>query len=303
MISGWLVLDHPGGGTMRPLLLLAPTALVGAVLLPPAQANAGIQACGDIFVEAGAECELVPPGANCDVRCTPLSVEAACAAQLQIECAGQCSADATIDCAATCQGSCEADCTVDPGRFDCRAACQADCDGSCRATCATNDGECQASCQATCSASCDGECEVVPASADCSAQCEASCSGYCEADANIECQVTCQSSGYLDCRVDVEGGCEAACDLREGALFCDGQFIDHDDNLVECIDALEDLLDIRVEGYARGECDDGVCEGEAGGSLSCGVGRPGGAGGAWTLIALAALAGAGRARRRRRGAR
>ena len=144
---------------------------------------------------------------------------------------------------------------------------------------------------------------MVPASAECDARCEASCSGSCEADANIDCQVDCQASGYIDCRLDVQGGCEAACDLQEGALFCDGQFIDHGDNLVECIESLQDLLDIEVEGYVRGECDDNSCEGEAGGALSCGVGRSGGAAGGGILIGLAALAGVRRRRTGRGGAR
>src|SRR5262245_34615575 len=99
------------GGTMRPLFLLVSAALVGAVMLPPAPAHAGIEACGDIFVEAEAECELVPPGAECEVHCTPISVEAACAARLEAECSGECSAEASVDCTASCQGSCEADCT------------------------------------------------------------------------------------------------------------------------------------------------------------------------------------------------
>lgn len=285
---------------MRPVLLLAPTALVGALLLWPARAQAGIDACGDVFIEAGAECELVPPGANCEVQCTPLSVDAACAARLTAECSGECTADPSVDCTGSCQASCEADCTAEPGRFECSGSCQADCRGSCTATCDDDDDECQASCRATCSASCDVECEAVPPSAECDAQCEASCNGSCEVEANIDCQVDCQADGYVDCRVDVQGECEAACDLREGALFCDGQFVDHGDNLIECIDALRDLLDIRVEGDVRGDCDGNSCEGEASGSLSCAVGDGSDEGGAAGL-ALIGLALVGASVRRRRG--
>ena len=129
--------------------------------------------------------------------------------------------------------------------------------------------------------------------------CEASCEGSCEAEANLDCQLECQVDGYAACELDVQGECEAACDLREGALFCDGQFIDHGDNLIECIDALRDLLDIRVEGYVNGECDDGSCEAEAGGSISCGVGGRGDGASALVLIGLAV---AGASIRRRRGA-
>ncbi len=291
---------------LRPLLLSSPAALVAAVMFAPADAQAGIDACGDIFVEAEAECELVPPGVNCDVRCTPFSVEAACAARLRAECAADCDADASVECTGTCRASCQAECQVDPGDFECRGSCQADCEGGCTSSCADGDTRCRASCQAVCSASCDGRCEGVPPSADCSGRCEASCSGSCEAEANIDCQIECQSAGYVDCQVDVQGDCQTACDLRQGALFCDGQFIDHGDNLVECIESLIELLDIRVVGYANGECNGNSCEGEAGGSISCGVSRDGGSDGAapaWALVGLAAVAGMARARRRRSGPR
>jgi hypothetical protein len=290
---------------LRALLILIPAIPAGAILMAPAPAQAGIEDCGDIYIEAGAECEVVPPGADCDVQCTPLSVRAACAARLYAECDADCTADPVVNCTTDCQGSCQVDCDADPGRFDCRAACQADCDGSCEASCSSDDSQCQASCQATCSASCDAQCEVVPPSAECEAQCEACCDGYCEADANIECQITCQASGYVDCELDVEGGCRAACDLEEGALFCDGQWVDHGGNLEDCIESLEDLLDIRVEGYVRGDCDGNECEVEAGGTFSCGVGATGagGAAASWTLIGLALLIGAGRRRKAMRGPR
>jgi hypothetical protein len=273
--------------------------MAGALLLRPPVAQAGIEACGDVFIEAEAECELVLPGADCEVQCTPISVQASCAARLTAECSGECDLDASIECTGTCQADCEAECIVDPGDFECSGSCQADCQGSCESTC-DGDGRCEASCEASCSASCEARCEGVPPSATCDARCEASCEGSCEAEANLDCQIECQVDGYAGCEVDVQGECEAACDVREGALFCDGQFIDHGDNLIECIDALRDLLDIRVEGYVNGECDDGSCEGEAGGSISCGVG--GRADGASALL-LIGLAVASASIRRRRGAR
>jgi hypothetical protein len=287
---------------MRPVMFLVPAALIGVVLLTPTPARAGIDACGDVFVEAGAECEVVPPGADCRTRCTPVSVEAACAGELYLDCESDCTVDADVDCTASCQGPCEVDCDVDPGRFDCRAQCQSDCDVSCEASCSSDDSQCQASCRATCSGRCDARCDVELPEADCVAQCEACCTGFCEADASIDCQVDCQADGFVDCSVDVQGGCETACDLDEGALFCDGQFIDHGDNLDDCVEALQDLLDIEVDGYVRGECRGNRCEVEAGGTFSCGVGASdgGGAAAGWLLIGLAALAGTGRARRRSR---
>ena len=59
-------------------------------------------------------------------------------------------------------------------------------------------------------------------------------------------------------RLDIKGGCEADCKTEEGALFCDSQYVDHGDNLNECINALEAVLTTDVEGYASGSAS---CEG------------------------------------------
>ena len=61
------------------------------------------------------------------------------------------------------------------------------------------------------------------------------------------------------------------CSEPEGALFCDGQYVDAGNNLEECIAALEAAFDIEVQGSASGQCNNGRCEGEAEGSLSCAV--------------------------------
>jgi MYXO-CTERM domain-containing protein len=78
------------------------------------------------------------------------------------------------------------------------------------------------------------------------------------------------------CKADMQGGCEAECERPEGALFCDGQYIDHGGNLDECVAALQALLDIEVEGYAEGSCSNGSCSGSAGGMISCAVDPDGG---------------------------
>jgi hypothetical protein len=290
--------------TLR-LLLLAPTALLATLLYPSPKAHAGIDACGDIDIDASADCEWVPPSVDCDVRCTPITVQAACAADLYVDCDGTCTADPVIECTDVCRVDCEADCDVDPGRFECRGACQADCDGSCSAACDDDDDECHASCQATCSARCDARCEVVPPSADCTVQCDACCTGFCEADANIDCQIDCQADLFVDCQADVEGSCHSDCDGDDGALFCDGQFVDHGDNLDECVDALKDAFDIDVAGYIHGDCRGNHCEVHAGGGVSCGVGGSGGSGAlAGWVLAGAAMLGVGRRRARaRRGTR
>jgi MYXO-CTERM domain-containing protein len=283
----------------RSSLTAAASGAVALVLsASAAHAQDSLDACGDIHVEAQAECTVVPPSAECETMCTPVTVRAACAAELTVECEGQCNVEASLDCKASCNADCTAQCTVDPGKFDCRASCVADCGGECAAHCEAGEAgaQCRASCEGSCSASCDGKCDVELPEADCEARCEASCTGSCEAKANVDCQ----SELYADCEVEMSGGCKTACETMEGALFCDGQYVDHGNNLEECIAALEAALDIQVEGYAEGssECANGTCtaEGEAGVKCSAAPHAPASAGG---LAALGML-GAVLWRRRRR---
>jgi MYXO-CTERM domain-containing protein len=104
----------------------------------------------------------------------------------------------------------------------------------------------------------------------------------------------CQADGYLDCKADLEVDCEVACEAPEGALFCEGQYVDHGDNLANCIEALQQGFEAEVEGYAEAEA-----EGEASAEASCAY-APGLAGrGSGALLSLLGLAGAFVARRRR----
>lgn len=284
---------------MRPVVLCSSAALAAALCLAagPRTARAGIDACGDIHVEAGAQCEMVPPGAECDLQCTPITVRATCSAELYASCAGECSATAEVECTGSCTADCQAECDADPGSFECSAECQAGCQADCSGSCAAGDAgaECRASCEATCSGHCDASCQGVAPSADCEAKCEARCEGSCTAEANFSCQIDCQADGYLSCTTEAQGSCTAHCDTEEGALFCDGEYVDYGGNLEACVDALKDLLDIEVEGYAEASCDDDSCEAEAGGSVGCAVGGRGATPGLLALLALAML---GAARRR-----
>lgn len=109
------------------------------------------------------------------------------------------------------------------------------------------------------------------------------------AEANLDCQVDCQAEGYVECTAELEGGCEAACQSPEGALFCDGQYIDHGGNLENCVAALEAALSIEVDtsatGMATSSCSNGSCEADAEGEaeVNCaftplGLSQSGGAG-------------------------
>jgi MYXO-CTERM domain-containing protein len=258
---------------MRISLLVASLVASAAFLLTPTQAHAGIDACGGIYLEAGAECEVIPPSAACTTQCTPLSVQATCAADLQAQCSTECTGSASLECSGSCETNCQAECEVNPGSFDCATYCTADCAGGCDAQC--SDSQCVATCEANCSATCDTECNVVPASADCTASCEGSCSGSCTAESTLSCQSACTSSLYVDCTTDVQGGCVTACDSTDGALFCDGHYVDVEGDLAACVSALKDLLNIEVSGYADASCEGNTCKAEAGVGCSIGAGQRG----------------------------
>lgn len=288
---------------------LALAAVLGVPLtLASGKAHAGIEACGDIHVDAGATCEVFVGGA-CMAMCEPLALEASCAADLRPECAASC--DGVIDsvCHADCSISCMAVCDVDPADFSSSVYCDVGCDSDCSAEClsAENQGECHASCEATCAAECEAGCQGESPEASCDARCEGSCSGQCRARADMDCQLGCQSAGYADCKTDLERDCEVACAKPEGALFCDGQYVDHGGNLDDCIAALRAQLDIEVEasttGVSPGFCRAGTCEAEAEADVSAGcsiaAGRPSpGPAGLVALLAIGASCLVGRNRRR-----
>jgi uncharacterized protein (TIGR03382 family) len=116
----------------------------------------------------------------------------------------------------------------------------------------------------------------------------------------------CQSSGYASCKSMLKGGCEAECDSPEGAIFCDGNYVDHGGNAQECIDAIRAAVNITVDTSARGsynaECSGGTCMAEAEGeaSASCSTPKSAPSGGGAGLLAFAAAIGAVLTRRKSR---
>jgi hypothetical protein len=287
------------------MIALVASGVLVALSLGTSVAEAGIGACGNIHVEANAECELAVDG-GCELRCQPVSFEAACAGQLYVECKGlnECNASASASCTAECTGSCEARCTVDPGSFDCRAECEADLDARCDAQCASdaNKSECRASCKATFSGECDASCSGTPPTADCQAKCQASCQGQCKAQVNVDCQIECQREGHLECKTRLEGGCKGRCREPNGALFCDGNYVDHGGNLQECINALKAQLNVTVDASATGRanCSGNRCtaEGEAQASASCAV-APSASTQGWVFALIGAVGAMTIGRRRR----
>jgi MYXO-CTERM domain-containing protein len=281
----------------------AGAAIAVFALLPHATARADLSDCGEIELRSEIDCTVVPPSAQCETMCTPVSVQAVCRAQLAVDCQASCNKLPSIDCTASCQAGCTGDCMVDPGKFQCQAACQVDCDGDCDASCAKNSDKtsCMASCSGSCSASCRGKCEVVPPSASCDVQCKASCEGSCTVDPNIDCQVGCQAKGYAGCEAKVTGGCKTQCSkVKKGALFCDGNFVDTGDNLDQCVDSLKKLVSAHVSGMASGTsgCDGGECtaSGKASVKSDCsvadvGADAAGGGGAGLGMLLLGALFG------------
>jgi hypothetical protein len=266
--------------------------------------QAGISACGNIDVEAQGTCEIKAQG--CEVNCTPLTVEAACAAQLEAICSGSCPKVPSVTCTGSCQADCEASCTVQPAQFDCTANCKLDATAKCNAQCASNanQSQCQASCQATFAADCQASCTGKPASADCTAKCQGSCQGSCTAQTELQCQVTCQGTGYAECQTKVSGGCQGDCKDAKGALFCDGEYIDHNGTVDECIAALKAALPtIYVDTSAQGQssCMGSSCQasGQAQASANCSF-APSGSGSDWpAAFSVFAALGAICMRRRR----
>jgi hypothetical protein len=280
-------------------------AIFALPLLTVTEAHAGIDACGNIDVDAQASC-TAEVSDKCTVDCSPLKVDVACSAQLEASCESSCQLP-EVNCSVDCEGTCEADCTAKPAEFDCEADCKGNASASCDSQCSANANKdkCTASCQATFSAQCHANCTGTPATADCKAKCQGSCKGSCTAQTNLSCQVMCQSSGYAKCEADVEGGCKADCQKPEGALFCDGQYIDHNGSVQQCIDAIKAALPsvtIDVSAQSSGSCDSTTssCMGEASASASCAFSpRRAGGGGLAGAFALFAALGAVCMRRRK----
>jgi hypothetical protein len=247
-------------------------AVVAAALLAAplvtTEAHAGIDACGNIDIDAHATCKVEVSG-GCVTHCQDLKFEAACAG----ECTPTCTKLPEVTCTGNCELDCNTECTVNPGEFDCQGTCEADCSGSCEGSCASSDNktECEGQCKATCTSECSGSCSGTPPSAECSGKCKAKCEGQCKADLNMDCNLKCQGS----CSAKLEGGCETQCSKPEGALFCDGEYVDQGGNAQECIDAIEAFIKAHVDVSARGsaECAKGVCTAE--GSASCSCSTPG----------------------------
>jgi hypothetical protein len=93
--------------------------------------------------------------------------------------------------------------------------------------------------------------------------------------------------GYASCETMLTGGCQTQCTQPQGALFCDGQYVDTGNNLQQCISDLKSALNITVQASASGSCSGNQCMGEAQASASCSASGAGAAqaGGEGLLLA------------------
>lgn len=283
------------------LRFLSPALVLGAVSFAP-RAQAGIAACGDIHVEASANCEA-KVGAACKAECKPVAFRAACAGRLQAECSTTCADPPELSCTGSCEGECQGTCTPEPAKLDCQGSCTGRCEGSCSGRCDAADdaAACEAQCQATCEGECGVSCEGTPPTATCEGKCQASCEGSCKADLNMDCQTTCQGEAFGECEAELVGGCEVQCDKPEGSVFCDGEYVDHGGNAKECVDALNAFLEKHVQLEGSAECSGNTCTAEGSAKATCAVSPTGrsGAGGLAGLALSAVVAGLALARRRR----
>jgi hypothetical protein len=90
---------------------------------------------------------------------------------------------------------------------------------------------------------------------------------------------------------------------KEGALFCDGNFVDTGDKLQDCVDGLKAVLDVHVmaQGTSSSSCTGDACMASAKGKVSsnCAVSRLGERASAAPGLALLVLAILFRVRRRK----
>lgn len=269
-------------------------------------AAASLSDCGNINVEADAQCQVMAEGGCTIDDCTPI----ACSGSLYAQCKGECQVP-QVDCQAACQGDCQAQCTASGGSIDCEGncgvRCKGSCSGDCSAQCASNanKSECEAKCKGTCEASCDGECEakctVVKPEANCEAKCQGSCQGSCTVKGSLGCHMQCRAKNEVSCT----GGCAVECSKPNAAIFCDGQYIDHGGNAQSCLTALEAAVTVAIEYDAQASgsasCTGGSCqaEGEAEAKASCAMAKVSSGAGSWFGLGLFGVALSGLALRRR----
>src|SRR5262249_50744234 len=102
------------------------------------------------------------------------------------------------------------------------------------------------------------------------------CKGQCTADINLDCQTKCQGTGFAKCQADLEGGCKVDCESPKGAVFCEGQYVDHGGNAQECIDAINAFFKAHGSAEITGssKCVGNPCTAEGEAKVNCHCSTP-----------------------------
>lgn len=274
--------------------LAALVALPFFVAATPAHAvDAGAGSpCGSFDFSGGLDCKIQVSG-GCSANCSSLKFEAACT--------GGCTAtpvDAGPDsgCVDPCGAQCVKQC--DPAHLDCFVGCHNECDEPTVAECkqSTPNADCVSEAKAHCDMHCKESCKIPPS--NCEEHCNRCCTGSCTTQVNYSCDTKCFA--------DVKGGCDVHCAKPEGALFCNGQYVNAGD-VEACISYLVQQ-GVSVDVSARGsvQCSLQGCAGAGsilpspGKSAGCATSAGGDTGlGVLGLLAVGVTAGVVRTRRRR----
>jgi hypothetical protein len=210
------------------------TAADGGKLGTATSTGVTLPQCGGIALFGAQSCG-VTTGAACSGQCTASALNQACSAELEASCALSCTTTPAPSCTSACQSKCTASCT-NPATFGCDAFCEGDCASNCSSACtqqcamgAAACAQCTASCQQSCGSRCDGQCSALPGSSSCALQCQAACTGDCTAQANLACDIDCQTTGFATCRTQDLGACQTACQSANGAIYCNGQWVNASD--------------------------------------------------------------------------
>lgn len=275
---------------MHPRLRFAWVALVPfAVAFSPNEARAadgGVTdngPCGNFDFSAGLSCKVEVSG-GCTAQCTPFKFEVACT--------GKCNATADTKCTNDCGTQCVAQC--DPKLLDCYAGCHTECDQPTTDQCTQKhpNEDCVTMAKAQCDTRCKEACKVP--SNNCEEHCNRCCTGACTTQVNFDCD--------FSCRAELKGSCQAHCDKPEGAIFCNGQYVNASD-VKSCLSYLATKgIKVDVSATASGSCSGDSCNGQASVKASGCAAAPGsndGVAGALGVIGVALAAGL--VRRRRRG--
>jgi MYXO-CTERM domain-containing protein len=119
----------------------------------------------------------------------------------------------------------------------------------------------------------------------------------------VSCQSQCQEQSYPQCKNDFVKTCTTQCGQPEGALFCDGSYVDVGGDLTACVDALNTVLNAKITVTASGSssCEGNNCTGNGTVKASCAASPSPASGGAiGALGAMLAMAVVGARRRAKR---